>query len=214
MIALYTALGFLCGSMMFSYWLGLIVKKDIRKVGDGNPGAYNLWHVAGFKLGILGVFFDFMKGYLPLWLLIESGHVKEMDIIPAAMGPILGHAFSPFMKFKGGKAIAVSFGVWSAAAGFEVSLAYAVILAILQMLVKFISSKKPLPVEIDAFTVVLGMGILCLYLMFGSFARQFIVFGFLNLLVLTIKNKEKLYVLYEKIWINGENQAFKGHKWL
>ncbi|MGI6705596.1 MAG: glycerol-3-phosphate acyltransferase [Clostridia bacterium] len=209
MIALYTALGFLWGSMMFSYWLGLIVKKDIRRMGDGNPGAYNLWHAAGFKLGILGAFLDFMKGYLPLYVLVRGGHVKDMAIIPAAIGPVLGHAFSPFMKFKGGKAIAVSFGVWSAVAGFEVSLAYAIILAILQILVKFISSKKPLPVEIDAFTVVLGMGILCIYLMLGSFARQFILFAFLNLLVLIFKNKEKLYVLYEKIWANEENQVFK-----
>lgn len=214
MIALYAVVGFLWGSMMFSYWLGLAAKKDLKTVGDGNPGAFNLWHAAGFKLGILGAFLDFMKGYLPLCMLIKGGYVKEMDIIPAAVGPVLGHAFSPFMKFKGGKAIAVSFGVWSAAAGFEVSLTYAVILAILQMVVKLISSKKPLPVEIDGFTVVLGMGILCIYLMFGSFSRQFIIFGFLNLFVLTIKNKEKLYVLYAKMWTNGENQAFKEHKWL
>lgn len=65
MIIIYVIIEFLCGSLMFSYWLGLVSKKDLSTVGDGNPGAFNLWKAAGYKLGLAGVFLDFMKGYFP-----------------------------------------------------------------------------------------------------------------------------------------------------
>ena len=50
---------------MFSYWIGLVSKKDLSTEGDGKTGAFNLWKAAGYKLGLAGVFLDFMKGYFP-----------------------------------------------------------------------------------------------------------------------------------------------------
>ena len=205
---LFVVIEFLVGSLMFSYWLGIAVKSDLRLVGDGNPGAFNLWHAAGFKLGILGIFLDFMKGYLPLVILIECGFIKGLSIVPVAMAPILGHAFSPFLKFRGGKAIAVTFGVWSAITRFEVSFVYAVILAILLLIVKLLKSGKPVANEVDGFMVVAGMFALGIYLIIRAFPQYLIILWLCNLLLLTYTNKTKLHKLFKTIYykrndING-----------
>ncbi len=184
---------------MFSYWLGLAVQKDLTTVGDGNPGAFNLWNAAGYKLGLLGIFLDFMKGYLPLAILIEYGIVYGMAIVPVAIAPILGHAFSPFIRLKGGKAIAVTFGVWSAVTRFEVSFAYAVILALLLCAAKLLRKGKPIPTEIDGFMVVLGILILGIYLMVRAFFLPVILLWFGNLLLLTYTNRAKLHRLFQAV---------------
>lgn len=200
MILLFVAIEFLCGSLMFSYWMGLAIKKDLKQIGDGNPGAFNLWHAAGSKLGLLGIFLDFMKGYLPLVLLIRLGWISGMAIVPVAIAPIFGHAFSPFLKGKGGKAIAVTFGVWSAVSGFEISLAYAIILAIFLIVVKLFAKGKPTSTETDAFMVVLGMFALGIYLFLQAFTLPFIILWLLNLLLLTYTHREKLQKLIKSVY--------------
>ena len=199
MIILLAIVEFFCGSLMFSYWLGLAMKKDLRTIGDGNPGAINLWHTAGFKLGILGIFLDFIKGYFPLVIFIEAGYIKGLEIIPVAIAPVLGHVFSPFLKFKGGKAIAVTFGVWSAVTRFEVSFIYAIILAILLILVKVYKKGKPISTEIDAFMVVLGMAAVFIYLFIRNFPNYMISLWLLNFLILSYRNREKLYTLFKQM---------------
>jgi len=198
MIIMFTVIGFLCGCFMFSYWLGLAVKKDLREIGDGNPGAFNLWHVAGYKLGILGISLDFMKGYLPLLLFLNYGLIKGLLIVPVAISPILGQVFSPFMKFKGGKAIAVTFGVWSALTSFEVSIAYAIILAILLFGAKLLKVKKEVATDLDGFMIVLGMSLLGLYLMARAFPLYLIILWLLNLILLSYTNRNKLYKLLKR----------------
>lgn len=69
----FAAVEFLCGALMFSYWLGKVARKDLRQVGDGNPGAFNLWQSAGYQWGLAGILLDFMKGYVPLVFWLESG---------------------------------------------------------------------------------------------------------------------------------------------
>jgi len=198
MIIVLTLVEFMCGSLMFSYWLGRFARKDLKMIGDGNPGAFNLWSAAGYKLGLAGVFLDFLKGYLPLVLFMECRWVHGYGIVLIAAAPIAGHAFSPFLKFKGGKAIAVTFGVWSALTQFEVSLVYAIILAILKLI--FIQIRKSSPhqtsaSQTDAFQAVFGMLLLCGYLYLRYFSMPFFVIGCLNFLILCYTNKQKLAAL-------------------
>lgn len=123
-IALFT-LEFLAGSLMFSYWIGKIMGVDIRKAGDGNPGAFNLFKKGGLLAGSIGMFLDYLKGFLPLYLLIQSGYLSGLDELQfglVAVAPLLGHAFTPFLGFQGGKGIAVSFGIWSALTLWKVPL--------------------------------------------------------------------------------------------
>ena len=200
MTVLLTAIELLCGSLMFSYWLGLAAKKDLKSVGDGNPGAANLWQAAGYKLGILGVVLDFAKGYFPLVLLAGWGLVEGWALVPVAIAPIVGHAFSPFVKWKGGKGIAVSFGVWSAVTGFEASVAYAVILALILIAVKMMRKGKPVTPEIDGLMVVSGMFALGVYLALRRFAYPFLLLCLLNFLLFLFLNRAKLYTLFRLHW--------------
>ncbi|WAM33765.1 glycerol-3-phosphate acyltransferase [Caldicellulosiruptor morganii] len=208
MLVAITLLEFFCGSLMFSYWLGRLVKKDITAVGDGNPGAFNLILLAGFKIGLLGVFLDFAKGYFPLVYFIEKGYLPKSYIIPAAIAPILGHAFSPFLKFKGGKSIATTFGVWSAATKFRVSFFYAIVLALLFVIAKKLKHGGSTTTEEDAFMVVLGFLPVGAYLYLFDFSAYLLALWFLNLMVMIYKNKEKLSAFYFTI-VNKEHELKK-----
>jgi acyl phosphate:glycerol-3-phosphate acyltransferase len=200
MIILFMIIEFICGSLMFSYWLGLAVKKNLRVIGDGNPGAFNLWSASGYRLGILGIILDFMKGYLPLVILVEHGFIRGLTIVPVAIAPILGHDFSPFLKFKGGKGIAVTFGVWSAVTRFEVSIAYAIILAMLLLIVKLLKRGKPSSKEIDAFMVVTGMLLLGIYLIVRALGDYLIILWLANVLLLTYTNRRKLITFIKGLY--------------
>lgn len=207
MTVLYFIMEFLCGSLMFSYWLGLLAKKDLTKVGDGNPGAFNLWLATGYKLGLLGVLLDFMKGYFPLVVLIQREMIADSSIATVAFAPILGHAFSPFLRGRGGKAIAVTFGVWSAVTQFRISLVYAVILAVFYVIARMVYRGENTSTETDGFMVVFGMWMLGLYIFFKAFPHYIRLLWLENSLLITYKNKEKLQVffknVYSKYWNRG-----------
>lgn len=114
MITLAILAGFLSGSLMFSPWIGLIIlKKDILKVADGNPGASNVFRSGSLVFGILAMFLDYIKGFIPVFFFYPLASNEHLLLIPLVLAPVLGHAFSPFLGGKGGKSVAVSFGIWS-----------------------------------------------------------------------------------------------------
>jgi glycerol-3-phosphate acyltransferase PlsY len=112
-VLLWTAVGFVTGSIPFSLWLGkLFLGEDIRQYGDHNPGATNAWRADGWRLGIAVLLLDILKGLLPVGLAHYKVDIAGWGLVPVALAPVLGHAFSPFLRLRGGKAVAVSFGVW------------------------------------------------------------------------------------------------------
>jgi glycerol-3-phosphate acyltransferase PlsY len=111
---IWIALAFLCGSLPLSVWLGRIaLGVDIRQYGDGNPGAANVWRAGGARWGMFAVFLDFLKGAAPVGLANFVFGVEGVALLAVAIAPIAGHAFSPFLGFRGGKALAVTFGIWT-----------------------------------------------------------------------------------------------------
>lgn len=198
MILILTLACFLSGSFMFSYWLGLLAKTDIKQVGDGNPGAANLWKAKGYKLGLIGIVLDFLKGYLPVYGVINQGWAEGFSLVPIALGPIFGHAFSPLMKGKGGKSIAVSFGVWSALTQFHVSLAYAIILAILLIGIKIIKKGKATTSEEDGLQTTFGMFLLIFFLIYQKYPLYILYIWFGNFLILILKNKKAILQLVKR----------------
>ena len=107
--------GFLLGSLPSSVWLGrLVLHTDIRSYGDGNPGGTNVIRAGNRGLGALVIFLDMLKGAVPVSLAYYLFGVDGWPLLPVMLAPILGHAFSPFLGFRGGKAIATTFGVWTA----------------------------------------------------------------------------------------------------
>jgi glycerol-3-phosphate acyltransferase PlsY len=113
-VLFWTLVGYLSGSLMFSAWLVKLFKhKDISEIDDGNPGASNAFRAGGAWLGIPAILLDSLKGAVPVGLAYFLFGVQGWWLAPVAIAPVLGHAFSCFYRFRGGKAAAVTFGVWT-----------------------------------------------------------------------------------------------------
>lgn len=111
--ALMVCVAFLAGSLPFSVWIGkLMTGVDIRQFGDGNPGATNTFRAGNKVAGLLALMLDISKAAAPVGLAYFHLGMRGVDMFLVAMAPILGHAFSPFLRFRGGKALAASLGVW------------------------------------------------------------------------------------------------------
>lgn len=113
MIAIPFFLSYLLGSIPWGYLLGRLAGKDIRREGSHNIGATNLWRVCGWKYGLTGFAFDFLKGLvavLVFGVLPDAGLAYPYQGIVAAVGAVLGHNFPVWLRFKGGKGVATSAG--------------------------------------------------------------------------------------------------------
>jgi len=122
--------GYFIGAIPTSY---VIVKikmgKDIRQLGSGNPGATNVGRVLGKIWGLLVLFFDMIKGFLPVWgifyivtkikpdiFLFAKPIIESKEIFKTGVGlvAIVGHIFPVYLGFKGGKGVATTIGVFLA----------------------------------------------------------------------------------------------------
>ncbi len=109
----WIVVSFFCGALPFSVWVGqLALRRDIRTYGDGNPGAANVFRAGNKKWGVLAILLDGFKGAIPVGIAHYLVGLDGWGLTAVALAPILGHAFSPFLRFRGGKALAVTFGVW------------------------------------------------------------------------------------------------------
>jgi len=119
-IGIFIALfGYLLGSVPTGILLTrLFSKVDPRKTGSKNIGATNVFRTAGKMPGILTLIGDILKGFIPVWAALQWGLVDQWGISRdywialAALSPFLGHLFSIFLGFKGGKGVATAVGVY------------------------------------------------------------------------------------------------------
>ncbi len=107
---------YLFGSFPTAYVVYKIKKgDDIRKYGSGNVGGTNVTRTLGVSYGIITIIADIIKGFIPILVLyfIYPEDIPENMILLAlvSIAVILGHVFPVYIRFKGGKGIAVSFGV-------------------------------------------------------------------------------------------------------
>jgi glycerol-3-phosphate acyltransferase PlsY len=134
-VLFWSLVGFIIGSIPFSVLLGkFFAKRDIRKVGDGNPGGTNALKAGGPRVGIPAILLDIFKGFLPVYIAQKYG-LAGWSLIPVCLAPLFGHAFSPFLRFHGGKALGATGGVWVALVGlwaFPIYAALAVPATLLQ----------------------------------------------------------------------------------
>lgn len=113
---LYVAGTYLLASIPFGYLIGKLFGKDVTKEGSGNIGATNVTRTIGKKAGILVLILDLSKGFIPVYYAkLIFWDTKHIAII--AITAVIGHCFSIFMKFKGGKGVATGFGVLMALSG-------------------------------------------------------------------------------------------------
>lgn len=110
---------YLLGTIPTGLWAGLLIKGvDIRKHGSGNIGATNVFRVVGKKWGIVVLLLDALKGYVAVRIgqMIAGDAPLFQNGIFFGIAAILGHSFSVWLSFKGGKGVATSLGVFLAVA--------------------------------------------------------------------------------------------------
>lgn len=119
-VPVWLFLSYLLGAAPTGYLLTRWLKGiDIRTVGSGNPGATNVFRSVGKGAGIATLALDLAKGWLPVWLVAyrnEAFVSPEMNVLAALTGfaAVAGHTWSPFLRFRGGKGVATSAGVFLA----------------------------------------------------------------------------------------------------
>ncbi|MBX0310598.1 MAG: glycerol-3-phosphate 1-O-acyltransferase PlsY [Sulfurihydrogenibium sp.] len=105
----YLIITYLLGSIPFGLIISKLFGKDIRKEGSGNIGATNVTRVLGKKAGLLVLILDMLKGFLPIYIAKSIFDIKLVSLL--AIASVIGHCFSIFLKFKGGKGVATAIGV-------------------------------------------------------------------------------------------------------
>jgi glycerol-3-phosphate acyltransferase PlsY len=110
-LALLVLIGYLSGSVPFSYLVGRTQGIDLRKVGSGNTGASNVWRACGFKFFVIALLLDIIKGFIPTALAFRIVGVSPIATIIVGLAAMAGHVFPVFMRFRGGKAVATMGGV-------------------------------------------------------------------------------------------------------
>jgi len=124
-IILSFVFAYLIGSIPTSYLMGKIIKGiDIRDYGSGNVGATNALRVLGTKIGIITLLIDIGKGFVAVQigkLLISEP--TNLFLILMGLFAIIGHIFTIFLKFKGGKGVATSAGVFIALSPLPIAIA-------------------------------------------------------------------------------------------
>ncbi len=134
--AVALAAGYAVGGIPFGYILACARGIDIRKVGSGNVGATNVGRALGRKWGLLALALDIAKGYFPVAYaapaLAELFGASSAEYALSAMGlgAIMGHVFTPWLGFRGGKGVATSIGVFAALLDFWITLPLAVYLLV------------------------------------------------------------------------------------
>ena len=107
------SVGYLLGALPFGYLIARVHGVDIFKVGSGNPGATNVKRTLGARAGNTVLVLDMLKGALASWWpmlpFVHSEHQWILSLL-GVVAAVLGHAFSVFTRFKGGKSVATACG--------------------------------------------------------------------------------------------------------
>lgn len=150
---------FFLGAVPFSVIIGqAFLGVDVRDYGDGNPGAANVFRAGGRLTGYLAVFLDIAKGFPFVYLSHAAFGLPVTQVVLTGFAAILGHAFSPFLRGHGGKAIAVTFGAVLAMPDVNILVVFAACIAAGALLI-----------EPDAWAITLGSA--------GALAYQFLENG-------------------------------------
>ena len=189
---------YLIGSIPAAYLLAKKMKGvDIREEGSGNVGATNASRVLGKLPGLAVLIFDLLKGTMVVIFLAKflAGHCAyEIEFIKASLGlaVVLGHIYSVFLKFKGGKGVATSTGVLLAISPFSVLIG-AVIFLVTVFLSRYVSLGS----------IISSMSIPFL-LIFRKEHTSYIILSAMLCIIIVIKHKPNI----KRLLMGRENKVF------
>lgn len=110
-VLIFVIISYLLGSLPNGLYVANLKGIDIRNEGSKNTGATNVFRVMGAKFGILVLILDALKGFIPLFIADKFG-VTGNSLVLIGIIAVIGHTFSPFLNFKGGKGVATSLGIF------------------------------------------------------------------------------------------------------
>lgn len=170
-------IAYFLGSMPWSVWLGLLMYGvDPRDYGDGNPGAANAFRAAGKPVGVAVIILDFLKAFLPVLLAKWGADLPDWQLFCVALAPTLGHAFSIFLRFQGGRALVTYFGVWCGLTLYELPIVMGITAIIFITIIKR-----------DEYASIAILVVAAFYLLFRQFDAWMFVLAVAQLLVLIAK---------------------------
>jgi glycerol-3-phosphate acyltransferase PlsY len=109
---LWLVASYFLGAFPTSYLLSRVFAGiDLRRQGSGNLGATNLYRVLGWKYAIPAALVDIAKGFIPVVVFAPRESPSQMFALACGVAAIVGHVFSVFVRFKGGKGVATAAGV-------------------------------------------------------------------------------------------------------
>lgn len=173
-IILLIVLAYFLGSIPFAYIIVRLVKGvDIRTVGSGNAGATNAARVLG-KWGFISVFIlDLLKGFLPAFIAMTSFGASWVSLA-VGLAAVLGHTYTIFLGFKGGKGVATAAGVFIALAPVPTSIA--LIVFIIVFLITRMVSAGSIIAAATLFIAVLFISDWALLKVFTGLLAAFVIF--------------------------------------
>jgi len=176
----YVVLAYLCGSIPFAYIVAKLVGKiDIRTVASGNPGATNVVRALGKKAGFATFLGDSLKGFIPVYFAsyIDSHSFYILAVVAAVL---LGHMFTVFLKFRGGKGIATGMGA------FLVLMPPVALIAIAVFILVFLCSGY---ISLGSMSMVLTLS-LASYLL--GYPSEYVIFTFAMALLIIYEHRSNI----------------------
>jgi len=172
---------YLLGSIPFGYIIAKLFKKiDIREYGSGNIGATNAFRILGPTLASLVLIGDIGKGICSIYLI----HFLNIDnlfiLIIAGLAVICGHDWSIFLRFKGGKGIATTFGVIFAL-NLKISILGAMVWLIITILTKYASLAS-----------ITSLAVMLLFMILFKQPYEYVIFSIIILLIAVIRHRENI----------------------
>ena len=177
---------YLIGSMPFGYIVAKVVKKiDIRDYGSGNIGATNAFRVLGPWLASLVLIGDLLKGFLAIVLFYQLNIDSLFVIILGGLAVIVGHDWSIFLEFKGGKGIATTYGVFLALNP-KIALLSALIWLIVIALTRYASLAS-----------ILSLSVLVVLMLWFKQPQEYIIFSVIILALALYRHRGNILRLKE-----------------
>lgn len=182
-------ISYLIGAIPFSFIIGKANGHDVRHEGSANPGASNVLRLCGKKAGILAYFCDIGKGMIavliPSFILKGQNNIfilkgQNNILIICAVAAIIGHVFSIFLGFKGGKGVATSAGTMFMLA--PISL----IITMIFFFIGLFSSKKTVAIGSTVGAIMFPIVLSVLYFKFNFLYKIFFNIDYKLLLPITI----------------------------
>lgn len=187
-------LSYLLGCFNFAVLISKLKHKDIRHEGSGNPGTMNMSRTFGWKIGLLNFLCDALKGIIP----VMAGHlafagmyfegtafaVTDFSRYLFGLCAVIGHVFPVTMKFKGGKGIATTLGVFACGvtceAGWFFPLALALLIGVVLYIYVFEWGSMGSLLGVSGFTIWQGVIFFLRYQ--AMLANEYVITAFMILL--------------------------------